>query len=733
MATPLIFDWSAFSGSIAGGVSQDTGGINVSVSYNQDGNGNNSSISTSAQFTDNPNGADFASNSSLQLGGSGGDGNTSVTTIDFDAVAGSGFSDEVDDVTFRINDFDTGSWIDVITVRAYDANDNLITVDLTWNGTTFSGTEEQITSNVANGQATTETGSILVEIAGPVSRIEIDYDNDSTGGQALWVTDIHFDAVDLPDGTVEGTAGDDTIDVLYTDDPERDMVDNNDAILAGDTGNDDLIFGYGGNDAITAGAGDDEVYGGAGNDTINIAANEGTDTIFGGEDADGLDVDTLSLSDTTGTSGAAVTLTDSEDGTYSFPASGGSGTFEQIEAFELTDQDDQFDGSAASSGATVYAGAGSDVLAGGTGDDTLAGDGGDDLFILEDGFGNDQITGGEADETDGDVLFASDVTTDLTLDLSAVSATDNESGTLSDGTSTATFEEIEVIGLGTGDDSVIGSSGDDMVATNAGEDVINLGAGNDALDLGDHATASADGEADTIILQDGSGQDVILNFDAPTDNGDGTFTGIDVFDVTDLHDASGAPVTTTDVTVTDDGSGNALLSFPNGESVTLVGISPTDADNTAYLNAIGIPTSDGTVSGTDGADTIDAGYLGDPDGDLVDDNDAILPGDTGNDDLIISYGGDDSITAGAGDDDIRAGDDNDTVDAGADNDTVFAGDGNDSVTGNAGDDVIYGDGIAPEIVNGGFDGRRRRLGRHRYGIQPRKRVSGRPKHRQRRE
>lgn len=626
MATPLIFDWSAFSGSIAGGVSQDTGGINVSVSYNQDGNGNNSSISTSAQFTDNPNGADFASNSSLQLGGSGGDGNTSVTTIDFDAVAGSGFSDEVDDVTFRINDFDTGSWIDVITVRAYDANDNLITVDLTWNGTTFSGTEEQITSNVANGQATTETGSILVEIAGPVSRIEIDYDNDSTGGQALWVTDIHFDAVDLPDGTVEGTAGDDTIDVLYTDDPERDMVDNNDAILAGDTGNDDLIFGYGGNDAITAGAGDDEVYGGAGNDTINIAANEGTDTIFGGEDADGLDVDTLSLSDTTGTSGAAVTLTDSEDGTYSFPASGGSGTFEQIEAFELTDQDDQFDGSAASSGATVYAGAGSDVLAGGTGDDTLAGDGGDDLFILEDGFGNDQITGGEADETDGDVLFASDVTTDLTLDLSAVSATDNESGTLSDGTSTATFEEIEVIGLGTGDDSVIGSSGDDMVATNAGEDVINLGAGNDALDLGDHATASADGEADTIILQDGSGQDVILNFDAPTDNGDGTFTGIDVFDVTDLHDASGAPVTTTDVTVTDDGSGNALLSFPNGESVTLVGISPTDADNTAYLNAIGIPTSDGTVSGTDGADTIDAGYLGDPDGDLVDDNDAILAG-----------------------------------------------------------------------------------------------------------
>ena len=82
---------------------------------------------------------------------------------------------------------------------------------------------------------------------------------------------------------------------------------------------------------------------------------------------------------------------------------------------------------------------------------------------------------------------------------------------------------------------------------------------------------------------------------------------------------------------------------------------------------------DGIVSGTSGNDLIDINYIGDPDGDQIDNNDAILPGQSGDMDVV---------DAGAG---------NDTVVAGEGNDTVFAGDGDDSVFGGDGDDLILGD------------------------------------------
>tara|TARA_B110000879_G_scaffold211284_1_gene303516 strand:+ start:860 stop:1228 length:369 start_codon:yes stop_codon:yes gene_type:complete len=47
--------------------------------------------------------------------------------------------------------------------------------------------------------------------------------------------------------------------------------------LAGQTGNDDLIYGYGGNDLITGGAGNDIIYGGAGDDTITFSEGDSAD------------------------------------------------------------------------------------------------------------------------------------------------------------------------------------------------------------------------------------------------------------------------------------------------------------------------------------------------------------------------------------------------------------------------------------------------------------------------
>ena len=98
---------------------------------------------------------------------------------------------------------------------------------------------------------------------------------------------------------------------------------------------------------------------------------------------------------------------------------------------------------------------------------------------------------------------------------------------------------------------------------------------------------------------------------------------------------------------------------------------------------------DGIVTGTEGADVIDLGYDGDPDGDRVDAGDALLPGHRPDDDVIRAGGGDDFVTAGAGDD---------AVDGGAGNDRISAEDGRDTVWGGDGDDVIYtgGPALAPD-------------------------------------
>lgn len=85
----------------------------------------------------------------------------------------------------------------------------------------------------------------------------------------------------------------------------------------------------------------------------------------------------------------------------------------------------------------------------------------------------------------------------------------------------------------------------------------------------------------------------------------------------------------------------------------------------------------GIVDGTGQADLIDLSYTGDPEGDRIDNGDAIQPGLGPDDDIVDARGGDDTVMAGAGDD------------------TVYAGSGADEVQGGAGDDVLYGDSNAP--------------------------------------
>ena len=54
-----------------------------------------------------------------------------------------------------------------------------------------------------------------------------------------------------------------------------------------------------------------------------------------------------------------------------------------------------------------------------------------------------------------------------------------------------------------------------------------------------------------------------------------------------------------------------------------------------------VMVNDGVVEGTGGDDLIDTAYTGDPEGDMVDAGDAILPGEVGDDDIIVAGAGDD--------------------------------------------------------------------------------------------
>jgi len=521
------------------------------------------------------------------------------------------------------------------------------------------------------------------------------------------------DGNDLLDGgdgqdTLYGGIGNDTLsggagnDTLQGD-------DGDDVLLVGEGDNEayggegaDLVDATGGSgaNALSGGAGDDTVQGGSGSDTIyggadadELHGNDGDDQVWG---EDGADTLYGGAGDDRLIGGNAAGTDVSDDVIY-----GGDG-HDIVDAGAGNDLVYGGDGSDVLLGDagndTLDGGAGSDQFEGGEGDDSMSGGDDRDGFALGDGHGNDTIDGGSGGD-DWDVIDAGAITGNSTLVY-----TGPEAGTLTTGTDSAAFTEIEeamlgsgndtvdassagtgiAVDTGAGNDSVLGSAGNDTLGLGDGSDTVQAGAGDDLIYLGN------DGLGDTILINSGDGNDTISGLDAPIDNGDGTFTGVDLLDVSGLTDASGAPVNTNDVTVLDDGNGNTVLVFPNGETITLEGIDATPANNPAWLQALGIPAPNYVVEGTTGNDLIDGAYSGDPQGDMVDNAD----NETGTDD--------DEIDAGAGDDTIVAGAGSDTVFAGADNDTVYGGDGDDLAFGGLGDDALHGDDGADTLV--GDDG-----------------------------
>ena len=383
------------------------------------------------------------------------------------------------------------------------------------------------------------------------------------------------------DDLVYGDAGVDTIDggdgndtIWGGDDGDSVWGNSGDDLIYGEAGNDTLL-GMAGNDTLSGGTGSDLLDGGDDADTFLFPFGVGASSIYGGEG--GFDADLVSLSGAS----AWVTWTGFESGTITYTGSPSTHYFWDIETVTGTDQADVFDAAAAATGVTLEAGAGddqitgsdyADSLAGGLGTDTILGGAGNDTLLaegggdlLDGGAGADWLDGGAGDTTlmggvGNDTLVAGGGTNWLIGgegDDSLVGSTD------------ATDETLDG---GDGADTILAGDGDNQITAGQGDDRITTGIG-----------------ADTLMLADGFGHDFITDFDISPIDAQPNAPTTDRLNVAALHDALGDPLKVWDVAVSDDGLGNAVLTFPDGSSLTLLGISPLTASETPMLHAMGIP------------------------------------------------------------------------------------------------------------------------------------------------
>ncbi len=372
--------------------------------------------------------------------------------------------------------------------------------------------------------------------------------NDWGGGHAT--SDIVF-----------GGAGDDTLDGGDGNDTLVGEADND--LLRGDAGDDSLIGGTGndtlqggtGNDILDAGAGNDALDGGAGNDTL--AGGAGTDRavftgpvteysfdygpggelivtdLVGGRDG----TDTLSGIEFATFNGVTYHLVTGDDGSNTTLQGPSDGTPTLIIAHDGNDW-----GGGHATSDIVFGGAGDDTLDGGDGNDTLVGEADNDL--LRGDAGDDSLIGGTGNDT------------------------------LQGGTGN------DILDAGAGNDALDGGAGNDSLNAGSGNDVLEAGLGNDTLTTGDGA--------DVVILTVDGGADRITDFNLTRVDG----RAVDQIDVSELTNADGDPIRWRDVTVTDtngDGTGDAVLTFANGESIILEGVSQAEAEGRQNLIAIGIP------------------------------------------------------------------------------------------------------------------------------------------------
>lgn len=544
--------------SVTGGITGVTssGNIQVTMSVDQGENFRSATIERNDPLYDYN---ELSDSSSIHIlgGAEGSNPNTAKMSIDFSSLD-SGVSDEVSNVTFGIFDIDQAyGFVDEVIVRAYDADGNLIPVNLTaGNSDTLDVNDETgraISTDAGRGTTNAKTGFLQVDIAGPVSRIEIEYNNhdpDDTG-HAIRVGDLKMSTISATDAgndTLDGGAGNDTIYGDGGDDSLSGGADNDS--LSGGSG-DDRIEGGTGHDTIAGGTGNDAMSGGDDADLFVMEDDFGTDKIAGGEGGKDYDVVTFDAL----SNGVSVTYTGAESGTATEGPN--SVSFTEIEKLVLTNSSDYVDASIG--GVAVDTGAGDDTIKVGDGAYDIDAGAGDDRIIREAGTtaddANSVIDAGDGIDT---YVAGSGLGADHTVDLAAsrLDHAGNDRGDLlnfenvalensaasvkgdsKDNTITARGTQDNSLSGGDGDDSIDGGGGDDNLHGDAGRDTLIGGDGNDTLDGGQGDDQLTGGDGDDVFVYSG-GHDTITDFNAgntgPLDDDD--TTNNDFIDLSGYYD-----------------------------------------------------------------------------------------------------------------------------------------------------------------------------------------------------
>ncbi|WP_414833723.1 VWA domain-containing protein [Afifella sp. YEN Y35] len=203
----------------------------------------------------------------------------------------------------------------------------------------------------------------------------------------------------------------------------------------------------------------------------------------------------------------------------------------------------------------IWSGDGSDQAYGAAGNDVIGGGKGDD--ILGGGTGADSLYGGDGDDT---VYGGSDASRDVIY-----------GGSGSD-----------VAYIGAGHDVLVGGADDDILGAGSGNDEVAGGAGADTI-YGAAGDDTIFGGEDDDVIYGGSGNDEIYlgsdsySYDvyaAGPNNGDDTVYGFeDGRDHIDLSETSIGSSAELDAALSTDASGNVVIAFAEGGSITIDGIS----------------------------------------------------------------------------------------------------------------------------------------------------------------
>ncbi len=403
--------------------------------------------------------------------------------------------------------------------------------------------------------------------------------------------------------------------------------------LQGDAGN-DMIVGGNGNDTISGGAANDTLNGGVGNDTLDGGV--GIDSLFGGDGNDLLisastDADFVPNTLSGGDGDDTIRIGGSFNGTDSIDGGNGTDLLELLPVDNRNLSVDMGAGSVAdgANGAQTFTGienittgggndtiigdVGNNLLSAGAGNDSVDGGGGSDTIYF--GTGNDTVLGGTGDDYIDDVGSTAETGDNLIYGGAGNDTIwhggGNDTVYGGDGGdyiddhgpavagNSSLFGDVgnDTIWAGEGNDTVFGGADNDLLDGEAGDDGVDGGSGNDQLSGGSGADTLRGGSGndsltggsgtDTFDFARGGNADVVTDFSLTDTDSDGKYD--DQLDVSELRDLDGNSVNAWDVTVTDDGNGNALLTFPEGETVVLLGVSPSQMQTAQQRSAAGIP------------------------------------------------------------------------------------------------------------------------------------------------